>query len=115
MTRYVVTMLFALTMPVSAADTNSANFYLPGCKGWLAREKNVFAPDEALMQGLCAGFVIGLGFGVGGQDSCKPKGVTNNQTLAVVIKYIEARPERMHESFGLLAVEAMQAAWPCKR
>src|SRR5215467_6714838 len=26
----------------------------------------------------------------------------------------EARPERMHEDFRVLAVEAMQKAWPCK-
>jgi Rap1a immunity proteins len=35
--------------------------------------------------------------------------------MAVVIKYIEARPERMHEQFGKLALEALTAAWPCKR
>jgi hypothetical protein len=35
--------------------------------------------------------------------------------VAVVIKYIEARPERMHERFGDLALEALTAAWPCKR
>jgi hypothetical protein len=28
--------------------------------------------------------------------------------------YIEARPERMKEGFGLLANEAMAKAWPCK-
>jgi Ssp1 endopeptidase immunity protein Rap1a len=113
--RYAVAILLALTMPASAEDTRSANFYLPGCKGWLDREKNVLAPDEALEQGLCAGFVIGLGYGVGGRDFCKPEGVTNNQAVAVVVKYIEARPERMHEDFGVLAYEALTAAWPCKR
>jgi hypothetical protein len=41
--------------------------------------------------------------------------VTVGQTVAVVIKYIEARPERMHEDFGKLAYEALTAAWPCKR
>jgi hypothetical protein len=35
--------------------------------------------------------------------------------VAVVIKYIEARPERMHEQFGDLVFEALTAAWPCKR
>jgi hypothetical protein len=32
----------------------------------------------------------------------------------VIIAYIEARPQRMHEDFRVLAVEAMQKAWPCK-
>jgi Rap1a immunity proteins len=35
--------------------------------------------------------------------------------VAVVIKYIEARPERMHEPFADLALEALKAAWPCNR
>jgi hypothetical protein len=44
-----------------------------------------------------------------------PDGVTNRQGVAVVVKYIEARPERMHERFSVLAIEALTAAWPCKR
>jgi Rap1a immunity proteins len=53
-------------------------------------------------------------FGMGGRDFCQPKGVTRGQARAVVIKYIEARPQRMHEDFGMLAVEALKAAWPCQ-
>ena len=34
--------------------------------------------------------------------------------VRVVIKYIEARPERMQEPFGTLALEALEEAWPCK-
>jgi uncharacterized protein (DUF433 family) len=41
--------------------------------------------------------------------------VTTDQAVAVVVKYIEARPERMHEQFGDLTFEALTAAWPCKR
>jgi hypothetical protein len=115
--RYTVAILLALTTPASAADMTSANFYLPGCKGWLDRENwmKLLAPDEALTQGLCAGLVVGLGLGAGGNRFCQPKGVTNSQAVAVVVKYIEARPERMHEPFGDLAIEALTAAWPCKR
>jgi Rap1a immunity proteins len=110
---FAVAILVALTMPASAEDLNSANFLLPGCKGWLDREKKLPAPDEALVQGFCAGFVVGLVYGAGG--NCQPKGVTHNQSIAVVIKYIEARPERIHEPFVVLALEALIAAWPCKR
>jgi hypothetical protein len=28
--------------------------------------------------------------------------------------YVEAHPERIHEDFRVLAVEAMQKTWPCK-
>jgi hypothetical protein len=114
MTKLVVATLLALTMQASAEDTHSANFILPGCKGFLDRE-NTPPPSEVFRQGVCAGFVDGLGYGVGGKDFCPPNGVTRDQAVAVVIKYIEARPERMQEHFGNLAYEALTAAWPCKR
>ena len=41
--------------------------------------------------------------------------MTFGQSVAVVVKYIQERPERMHEDFGKLALEALIAAWPCKR
>jgi hypothetical protein len=104
MTKFVVAILLALTMPASAADTTSANYYLPGCKG----------PPGQWDQGLCAGFVAGVVYAAA-PNLCVPQAVTNSQAVAVVIKYIEARPERMHEQFGDLVFEALTAAWPCKR
>jgi hypothetical protein len=44
-----------------------------------------------------------------------PEGATPEQGAGIVIKYIEARPKRMDEPFGKLAVEALEEAWPCKR
>jgi hypothetical protein len=114
MTRYAVVILLALTMPASAQDTNSANYFLPACKGFSGHE-GLPPPNEALRRGFCAGIVIGLAYGAGGKDFCQPNGVTTGQAVAVVVKYIEARPERTHEDFGKLALEALTAAWPCKR
>ena len=36
------------------------------------------------------------------------------QRARVVTKYIEARPNRWHESFLKLTLEALGEAWPCK-
>ena len=110
LTRYAILILLALTMPASAVDLYSANYFLPGCKGQLNREST-----STWRQGHCAGFIDGLVYGIAGKDFCPPNGVTTGQSIAVVIKYIEARPERMHEPFGKLAEEALTAAWPCKR
>jgi hypothetical protein len=64
--RYAVAiLLLALTLAAKAEDMNSANFYLPGCKG---------TPD-AWRRGLCAGFVEGLAYRMGGEDFCPPKEV----------------------------------------
>jgi Rap1a immunity proteins len=113
MTRYAVAILLALTMPASAQDIDSANYILPGCKGFVDR-KSPPTLSEAMWQGRCAGFIEGLWIGIGGKDLCPPSRVTASQSVAVVVKYIEARPERMHEPFSVLAVEALTAAWPCK-
>src|SRR5689334_12168091 len=113
--RYAVAILLALTMPASAQETSvqrSANEMLSGCKGFL--DDNMTGVSM-FNRGRCVGFVAGLVYRVGGEDFCLPKGVTTGQAVAVVVKYIEARPERMHESFGALALEALTAAWPCKR
>ena len=105
--RYAVAILLALTLPANAEDLNSANYILPGCKPLDPRSTATWK------HGLCAGFVAGVVYAA--PNLCLPQGLTNNQAVAVVIKYIEARPERMHENFGKLAVEALSAAWPCKR
>jgi Rap1a immunity proteins len=113
MTRYAVAILLALTMPASAEDTTTANQMLPGCKGLL--DDRMTSGVSVYQQGRCGGYVASLVYGVGEQEFCSPKGVSIGQAVAVVIKYIEARPERMHEQFGDLALEALKAAWPCKR
>ena len=110
MTRYAVAILLALTMPASAEDTTTANQMLPGCKGLL--DDRMTSGVSVYQQGRCGGYVASLVYGVGEQEFCSPKGVSIGQAVAVVIKYIEARPERMHEDFGKLALEALTAAWP---
>lgn len=87
-------------------DRHSANFWLPYCKSFVASNNK-----EPLAQGICAGIIEGLGFA-----SCAqiPDAVTRDQAVRVVVRYIEARPQRMHESFLPLAREALIAAWPCK-
>jgi hypothetical protein len=40
--------------------------------------------------------------------------VTFPQAARVIVRYIEARPQRMHESFVSLVIEALHDAWPCK-
>ena len=107
----VAAILLALTMPVSAEVIDSANFLLPGCKA-LGRERES-TPEWRRI--LCLAYIQGVVSGVGGKETCPPKEVTGDQVVAVVVKYIEARPERMHEQFGALAIEALTEAWPCKR
>ena len=75
-------------------------------------------PRVGFKEGVCAGLIEGLGYTAGllpdPFKSCAPKGVTNLQSARVVLAYIEHRPQRMHEDFRKLVLEALHNAWPCK-
>ncbi len=94
---------------VNAEDLNSGNGVTPGCRAWIANTQTTF------IQGFCTGRVIGVweAARIGGLV-CSPEEVTNGQAIRVVVQYIDARPARSHEQFAFLALEAIQAAWPCK-
>jgi hypothetical protein len=99
----------ALTVTAASAEEEmlSANYWLPRCKAFVSGSAR-----ELLGQGICAGRVEGLGFA-----SCPqiPDSVTRQQIVLVVVRYIEARPQRMHESFLVLAAQALRDAWPCRK
>jgi Rap1a immunity proteins len=104
----------ALTATMAGAaekDMSSANFTMRGCRDFLrpALPTNAI---EAFDAGNCAGIVEGINFV--DESTCMPKGVTAEQSVRVVVAYIDARPARMHESFKSLALEALRAAWPCR-
>ncbi|WP_368039622.1 Rap1a/Tai family immunity protein [Tardiphaga sp. vice278] len=75
---------------------------MPGCRN----------TDGLFQSGLCMGLISGLAVNGG---SCPPRGVPDGQKRLVIVAYIDARPSRLHEDFRILALEAMKAAWPCKR
>jgi Rap1a immunity proteins len=89
-------------------DSKSANYVMPGCRS-IVEDKNT----EIYMRGYCLGLISGI-YSMS-QRICAPAEVTNSQLARVVVQYIDARPARMHENFGKFALEAMQAAWPCRR
>jgi Rap1a immunity proteins len=99
-----------------AADT-SANAIFRGCKAFVEGRA-----ADAQLYGLgnyCAGIVIGLASAA--QDLSRPEwqscapATTNAQQLArVVVDFIEAHPDRTHEDFKRLTLEAFHDAWPCK-
>jgi len=116
--------LMALTITTAtAAENDSANDWLPHCKNVL----NYFDQDNSriaspLSAGMCIGRVEGitsvLRLGtVGGSIFCAdiPGGVTPAQILRVVVRYIEAEPQYMHEEFNWLAMLAIENAWPCRK
>jgi hypothetical protein len=101
--------------PATAQDIDSANYMLPGCKDSI--EGN---PRDYTSAGVCLGTVKAIAYMARvfpTSRSCVnvPTGVTNVQAMRVVVRYIEARPNRMHEPLAALALEALMNTWPCRK
>jgi hypothetical protein len=91
--------------------TFTANEVMVGCRNFTDPNNS----SNHYEQGMCAGLIAGISYMGEGSAYCTPFGVTMGQQLRAAVQYIDARPARMHEDFRKLALEAMQAAWPCKR
>jgi Rap1a immunity proteins len=109
--RYAIPILLTLMAHAHAAeDLNSANYFLPGCRALIASDGDTNQRRAVY----CLAFVDGLAFPASSRF-CVPANVTLGQVVRVVVKYVETLPERHHDQFGDLALEALERAWPCKR
>jgi Rap1a immunity proteins len=111
--RFALAALIALVPVLARAQavprSSSADFFLAGCKDYLAGKSNFFG-------GRCVGAVEVLdALNSDTKLFCPPENATNLQRVQVVVDYIEARPERKTADFRLVANEAMAKAWPCKK
>src|SRR5713101_7275560 len=105
----LVATLMLSQQGVALAEQNpySANYVMPGCRAFM---KGVSL--NSFKQGWCGGLITGL---AQMYRRCMPPELTQRQLARGIVQYIDARPARMREDFRNLAVEAMQAAWPCNR
>jgi Rap1a immunity proteins len=88
------------------ARAERANIMLAKCMGALG--------DAGMWH--CIGIVEGIAYtGNFAKLFCSPPDMELHYIAIAVKVYIEARPQRMHEDFVPLAIEALTAAWPCKR
>ncbi|MGO8914722.1 MAG: Rap1a/Tai family immunity protein [Stellaceae bacterium] len=88
----------------------SANDLMAGCRAYLV--KNISTEDYFAAK-YCAQIIDGI---IGAERGiCLPVSSTEEQAAGIVVKYIDARPARLHENFEKLAREALRAAFPCKR
>jgi Rap1a immunity proteins len=100
-------------------DINSANFHLLGCKAFANGQYSGDGVRTSLTAGYCVGAVTGIAFIIkdsGLARACAhiPDAVTVGHEIQVVVRYMEQRPNRLHEPFMGLVVEALADAWPCR-
>jgi hypothetical protein len=115
-----IVLITALTLNCGAAfaqkDLISANAMMPGCRIFASDNLDMPVKESlAFSVAKCAGLVEGIAYGGYGLGVCNAPEVTVGQLVRLVVKYIDARPERQHENFKLLALEALKAAFQCKR
>jgi Rap1a immunity proteins len=118
----VLGITMGLMMGVSALaqeDKDSANFMLRYCRA-AANNEPLTRSADAAMAGMCVGIIDGIALMMSdfppeekGKSSCPSSKVKLEQIVRAVITYIEARPERMHENFKALVIDAIHDAWPC--
>ena len=103
-------MVLTITTAHADEDRRSGNYVLRYCK-----------PHLDFGYGRCMGMIEAV-TDLMRDDDLKPIGgtvcmsehVTRQQMVQVVVKYIEAHPENMHQPFVGLAMVALYKAWPCK-
>ena len=111
---FVVASFLALG---STAAAQSPEGWFLGCKAFAEGRANT-QPQLYGMQSYCSGVVHGL-VAVGpllpaNLQFCPPEASSPSQLARVVVQYVEAEPQRMHEDFRQLTLEAFHDPWPCK-
>lgn len=93
---------------------SSANFYVPGCRAALGDIED----KTPLVTGLCIGATEAVGVFaklLATNNSCIPSHVPVGAIIRTTLLYLESRPQRWHEPYVSLAMEAVAKNWPCKR
>ena len=68
---------------------------------------------NASSTGYCLGFVSGV-YVATAEPFCNPPSIKSNELVAVVTRYLNAHPEKLHMGAGRLVVDAFIEAFPCK-
>ncbi len=103
----LIGVFLASGAPAWSEGWTSAGRILQSC-----RKVSLTGGGSSFHEGYCAGVVRGVG--VNGRI-CPPKNSDLSQSIALVVRFIDQRPERWHEDFINLANEALENAWPCAR
>lgn len=114
--RTVIIAFALLTLAASQAaaqDLTTGNGHYVACKSFADR----VAGGDAFMRGVCAGtvntLVLSGPFYPAAGRFCPPKTAPVNQAVKVVVSYMDKHPEELHQSFFMIAHQALKAAWPC--
>jgi hypothetical protein len=100
----------------SAEKVIAAHYFLPRCRAVVDHEY-----DKLFDIGICSGAMVAIHETSlllntplsSSLRACMPDGVTVEQSIAVVVHWLDRHPQSLHENFTRLAMSAMREAWPC--
>lgn len=93
-------------------DLSKGSFMLLACEATLSEKRNVES-------GLCMGILEGLRFGGSTLEPkeirfCVPDATSRIKVVEVVVKWMRDHPKELDDSFMVIAVVALNEAWPCR-
>jgi len=85
-----------------AQEFLTGNTLLSNCKAADISSKSV-----------CLGYVVGAHDAAAGSVICSPDNVTQGQVRDVVVRWLEANPDKRHISADRAVMIALGSVWPC--
>lgn len=71
--------------------------------------------ESLIEKSVALGFVAGVADTMEGILVCAPDFATVGQARDVVLRHLVLNPQSRHKTAAALAVDALRAAWPCRR
>jgi hypothetical protein len=94
-------------IPAIAEDHSAGSHWMQVCRG-----------DDANLQLICVGFISGVTEVQRRQPAsadqyCLPPSITIGQEKAIIVKFMEDHPQKLHLPFIQLLLDALHEAFPC--
>ncbi len=112
----IMAMMSGCGVVLAEPSKASADYIMRGCRTAvlpITFSNTVESKEDASRTALCFGIINALSYVGHDFGACLPVDTTSRQAVSVVVQYIDGHPEKIHENFNSLAVEAMREAWPC--
>jgi Rap1a immunity proteins len=116
----LLALLGQLTYSPAGAQSalQSVEQILPGCREFIEPGPRQDDDVRQFLAGICVGKVsalVNVSTILGPQFRFwKPEGVTLGQTIEVVVKHLDARPELSRQMFDGVALTTLSGTWPCQ-
>ncbi|MBE7496298.1 MAG: hypothetical protein HS117_15245 [Verrucomicrobiaceae bacterium] len=108
----IATICVAFLIEANLLAAGTGSFYTGQwlINGWRAQKQR----NDAVTQALFVGYVTGVSDAVSNITWEPPPGVTIDQVVSVVGKYLEANPEMWNRPAPELIIESLKSAFPKK-